>query len=96
MIKNKTRVIRLDEDIDAFLANQDNASEFIRSLIVKFMNESTNLLIQKNELEQKKIRLETELKDVELQLQYLDQEIAEAEHRKELRCDGYENSIENR
>lgn len=94
MSLNKTRVIRLDEDIDSFLAEQDNASEFIRTLIVKFMNESTNLLLQKHELEQKLLKLQTQIKDVELQLQYVDAEIEEVKERKELRCDGYDESVD--
>lgn len=94
MTLNKTRVIRLDEDVDSYLAEQDNASEFIRTLIIKYMHESTNLLIQKHDLEQKHLKLQTQLKDVELQLQYLDQEIEEVNKRKDFRCEGYEDSVE--
>lgn len=94
MSLNKTRIIRIDEDIDTFLAEQDNASDFIRSLIVKYMNESTNLLLKKHDLEQEQLKLETQLKDVQLQLQCLDQEIAEAEERKLWRCEGYDESVE--
>lgn len=94
MTKDYRKMLRIDENINSYLEQKENVSEYIRELILKDMNEQTSLLLEKNRLQQEEQKLKNKLIDIQLQIQHVDHQITELELKSTLRCDGYEEAVD--
>lgn len=94
MTKNYRKHIRFDDNINAYLETKENASEYIRELIIKDMSEQTSLLLEKNRLQQEEQKVKNTLIDIQLQIQHVDHQISELEQQTVYRCHGYDEAVE--
>ena len=94
MTKDYRKMLRIDENINSYLEQKENVSEYIRELIIKDMNEQTSLLLEKNRLQQEEQKLKNKLIDIQLQIQHVDHQITELELKSTIRCDGYEEAVD--
>ena len=90
----ETRVIKIDEELDSFLSQQENASELIRTLLQQYRSGGDTLYKQKNQLEKELQDAKNTVIDLELQLEAIQQEIEEMEASKTLRPEGYDICVE--
>lgn len=94
MTKDYRKMLRIDENINSYLEQKENVSEYIRELIIKDMSEQTSLLLEKSRLQQEEQKLKNKLIDIQLQIQHVDHQIHELELKSTFRCDGYEEAVD--
>ena len=94
MTKNYQKLLRYDDNINRYLSQKENASEYIRELIIKDMSEQTSLLLKKDQLQQEEKRLKDELINVQMDIDYVDHQIDELNNQSHYRCEGYHDAVE--
>lgn len=86
--------ILVTEEEHSFLTEHGHKSELIRKLLSDYRHGGNSLYKQKIHVEKQLQDAKNHVVDLELELEKIEQDIVEMEHRKSMRPDGYQDCVE--
>lgn len=86
--------LQLDEQTFNYITTMENSSKYLRELILRDMNTKEYYLKQKEDLENEKREHEIKVKEINLELKHVQDELERLEYLNNQRPDNYDDAVD--